>query len=348
MFGDQYKGDVAPTPTPAPETSEAPAPKGEPEPTEEEIIEGEPDETGEEPETETAPADTGEMPIATVSELVEHLEENLGGELPPNWFDTLKMSFNVDGMPTEATIKELVDSYQLRGAAEHRFETAKAIAQKESETWAAKQQQLDGQFNVLAELIQAQEASLERDVRAIDPSLRETDPAEWGARQLEFGQRHAQITQAKANAIARYNANAEAQKTDADTRRARIEAEQNEVLLQKLPEWREPQKAQQEKVQIADYLMRQGFTPTDLSNLLDHRQVLMARKAMLYDQTRGQADAAKKRVAVVPKVMKPGAPKAQEQIASDRINALKAKMEKSGSFDDALAYRLATKRGASR
>jgi hypothetical protein len=336
MFGPAYVGEVGKakpeeTAPPPEDANEGAAPEVE------EPAEGEP--VGE-PEEETAPTeDAGEMPIATVSELVEHLEAD------PSWFDGLKMSFNVDGMPTEATIKELVDSYQLRGAAEHRFETAKAIAQKESEVWAAKQQELDGQFQVLAELIQAEEQTLERDVRAIDPSLRDTDPAEWAARVTEFQHRRGHIDQMKVNAVAKHRSNAEARTKEFDNWKAKTQQEQNEILLQKLPEWREPQKAETEKVQIADYLIRQGFTQGDLSNLIDHRQVLMARKAMLYDQSRGQVDAAKKRVAKVPKVMKPGAPKPTEQRAAERLQGLKAKLEKSGSIEDAVAYRLA-KRGA--
>jgi hypothetical protein len=68
---------------------------------------------------------------------------------------------------------------------------------------------------------------------------------------------------------------------------------------------------------------------------------------MLYDESRGQVDTARKRVASVPKIMKPGAPKPREQLAAEKLQGLKAKLEKSGSLDDALAYRMA-KRGVSR
>jgi hypothetical protein len=151
----------------------------------------------------------------------------------------------------------------------------------------------------------------------------------------------------KANAVAKHRANAEVRTNEFNAWKAQTQQEQNEILLQKLPEWREPARAETEKVQIADYLIRQGFNQADLSNLIDHRQMLMARKAMLYDQSRGQVDAAKKRVAKVPRIMKPGAPKPTEQLASEKLQKLRSRLENSGSIDDAVAYRLA-KRGAQR
>jgi heme-binding NEAT domain protein len=63
----------------------------------------------------------------------------------------------------------------------------------------------------------------------------------------------------------------------------------------------------------------------------------MARKAMQFDKG-GQAkvSAAKKKVAKVPKTMKPGAPKPQEQINQEQVAKHKAKLKKSGKLDDAM------------
>jgi hypothetical protein len=185
------------------------------------------------------------------------------------------------------------------------------------------------------------------DERAVDPKLRDEDPAEWSARQTEFNQRRAIIAKMKRDTVEGYRASLEAQATEAQAIRDQFKAEQNSALLEKLPEWRDTQRADAEKEKLASYALRSGFTSQDLDNLLDHRQVIILRKAMLYDESRGQVDTAKKRVVTVPKIMKPGAPKPREQLASEKLEALKAKMQKTGSLDDALAYRLA-KRGVSR
>jgi hypothetical protein len=337
LFGSEYKGEV-PAPEPKPVETEEPKPvdteAGE-EPPIEEPTEGEEPEEGE----ETAPEeDKGETPIAALSELVEHYE------LDPDWALTLKVPVNVDGTPTEATIGDLIKSYQLTEAATNRLEAAKTIAQKESEAWAAKQQELETQFQVLAELIKHEEANLERDVKSIDPKLRDEDPAEWAARIQEFNARRGQIAQIKTATVDRYKAVAETRARESQALKDQFMVDQHKVLLEKIPEWKDQQKADVEKAEIADYLLHTGFAPQELSDLIDHRQVMIARKAMLYDKSRGQVDTAKKRVAKVPKIMKPSAPKPAEQLASERIQALKRRLDKTGSEQDALAYRLA-KRG---
>jgi hypothetical protein len=43
----------------------------------------------------------------------------------------------------------------------------------------------------------------------------------------------------------------------------------------------------------------------------------------------------------------PGAPKPTEQLASEKLQVLKSRLEKSGTIEDAVAYRMA-KRGAQR
>ena len=338
VFGSEYKGDVKPLqPEPKPtDTEEGEAP--------EEVTEGDlpeveaPDDVAE----ETAPEeDTGETPIATLSELVEHLEAD------PEWAQTLRVPVTVDGTPTEATIGELVKNYQLAEAAEHRLEAAKTIAAKESEIWAAKQQQAEEHVRVTAELVKAAEAALERDIKAVDPRLREEDPAEWSARVQEFQGRHGFIEKMKADTLASYHATTQARAAEFQQQKQAYTEQQRQVLLDKLPEWRDPDRATTEQVRLIDYLYHEGFAHEELENLVDHRQLLMARKAMLYDESRGQVDTAKKRVAKVPKIMRSGAPKSRDQLSSEKLQALKSKMEKSGSMDDAVAYRLA-KRGVSR
>lgn len=333
LFGNEYKGEVK---TPEEIDLEEPKPvdakADEVPPTEEE-----PTESGETPEEgETATEEgTGEMPIVAVSELLERFE------IPQDQFDGLKMHFNVDGMPTEATIKELVDSYQLREAAEHRLEKAKDYQAKQGEAWTAKNQEIEAQFQIAAGLVRAQEANLQRDIKAVDPKLRDEDPAEWAARRQEFNQRQAEIDQAKVEIVNQYRAVDAARVQEQQTALNQFKADQTQLLLQKLPEWQDETKANAEKNKIAQYALNNGYLPQELDNLFDHRYLITLRKAMLYDESRGQVDTAKKRVATVPKVMKPGAPKPAEQRASERIAALHAKAKKSGTVEDAIAYRMA-------
>ena len=83
------------------------------------------DEVVEEQETasEEAEASTDdEVEISSVTELVEHLEADT------EWFNNLKMPITVNGKPAEATLQQMVDSYQTQEAAQDRLEDAKQKA----------------------------------------------------------------------------------------------------------------------------------------------------------------------------------------------------------------------------
>ena len=112
-------------------------------------------------------------------------------------------------------------------------------------------------------------------------------------------------------------------------------AQQQEALLAKLPDWRDPAKAAAERVAIRDYLQSQGFEASELAHVTDARSVLMARKAMLYDQMVSKASAAAKKVATLPsRVVTPGAGESQNL---DKRGAQFQRLSKSGKAEDAAA-----------
>ena len=109
--------------------------------------------------------------------------------------------------------------------------------------------------------------------------------------------------------------------------------EQQRIIAAKLPEWKDEQKATAEKTAIRDYLIKQGFEAAELSNVTDARSVLMARKAMLYDQMVVKAAAAAKKVATLPnKAERPGGGESQ---TLDRRDAAFQRLSKSGRVEDA-------------
>jgi len=102
--------------------------------------------------------------------------------------------------------------------------------------------------------------------------------------------------------------------------------EQQRILADKLPEWRDPKRAQSEAREIESYLRGLGYQTEELNELVDHRAVLVARKAMLFDKlkaTQGQKAPAKPQAAPI----RPGAPANTNQRviaqkrAADRLRA---------------------------
>jgi hypothetical protein len=110
-------------------------------------------------------------------------------------------------------------------------------------------------------------------------------------------------------------------------------AEQHKQLVERLPEWSDAEKGPKLKSELSSYLRNEGFAEQELGNLADHRLVLVARKAMLYDRAQRERAALAKQVNV-PKVQKPGTttksnPNAEAtQAAFDRLS-------KTGRVDDA-------------
>lgn len=260
-----------------------------------------------EPESEVSkPPEGGEEDegesISSLSELIEHYE------LDPDWAQSLKVSVKVDGQPAEATLADLVKSYQIGEAAERRLEEAKSKAKAQTQELADKAQALESQYAVAAELVKGAERLLDQDTKSIDwARLREEDPAEYSAKRSEVAERRASIEQMKKNAVESYQNSAGERQQQFQAQLVERRQTEESALLEKHPEWKDADKAKDEKSKLAQYLMNEGFSKPEVANALDHRLILMARKAMLYDQAQSKTSAAKKKVAKVPKVMKPGA-----------------------------------------
>jgi hypothetical protein len=59
---------------------------------------------------------------------------------------------------------------------------------------------------------------------------------------------------------------------------------EQQKLQEKLPEWRDSKVQAGESRAIAEMLIQHGYSQEELGTLADHRALLLARKAMLYDK----------------------------------------------------------------
>ena len=194
-------------------------------------------------------------------------------------------------------------------------------------------------FAVAATLIQTIEESLNKETKSVDwAKLREDDPAEYSARQIEIGEKRKSIEKMKQDAREQYQRSVNQNQEQSQQAMQQHLIKEQEILLQKLPEWKSDEVAKTEKGRIADYLIKEGFAKEDLAHATDHRLIIMARKAMLYEQGQDKNKVLEKKVLRVPKVIKPGSPKPTEQINSEKLEKLRARMKQTGKESDALAY----------
>lgn len=271
-------------------------------------------------------------------QVVESLQELIEAqEWDPEWVQSLRVPVKVDGEQAEATLDDLVRSYQTQTAAEKRLEEAKAKAQ--AIKTEAQQQQESGkaQMAVLGQLMQAVEQNLQAQY---DPQemerLRKDDPAEWSARNAELGQKRQQLDQMKRQALGQYQQALQAQQQQEQQQRMQALQAEQEALLASLPAWREPETAKAEQTQLVGYLTDQGFSHDDVMGASDHRLIVMARKAMLYDQGQQATDVTSKKLKKVPKVLKPGAPKTNEERTRAKESDLQRKVRSARRPDAAL------------
>ena len=309
-FGPNFHGEVKqppaaepPEPSPGEEiaaaaepvepTQEAPESPQEPEQAQESVEV----ETTEQPEKE-------EVPISSLQQLIDH------SQYDPEWFNSLEVEVKVDGETSKASFRDVVKSYQISSAAEKRLNDAKEKAKTQYQALADKQQELEATMSIAAEVLERQKARIADEEKSVDwAALRTADPAEWSAKQTEFANRKAAVD---TEILSVHQALQQKQQKDLqEIEQTRVQSLQNEAnaLLEKLPEWSDSEVAEREKGEVSDYLMSLAFSPEEVARASDHRLVIMARKAMLYDKAKSKTEPAKKKLVTVPKTLKPGVSK---------------------------------------
>ena len=97
----------------------------------------------------------------------------------------------------------------------------------------------------------------------------------------------------------------------------------------------DPVKGRQETAALTRYLIDTGYRQEELSRLVDHRDFVLARKAMLYDRLMANREKVKETVAALPRVQKPGTARGSRTGAAERRAKLMTRLERSGRTEDA-------------
>jgi hypothetical protein len=168
--------------------------------------------------------------------------------------------------------------------------------------------------------------------------LAQTDPAQWVAKQQEMAQKSALLNQVQQHHLAIE----QMKKNEADKSRIDSLRENEAKLLDMLPEWKDPTKRSAEERGIANALISMGYTPDELNELIDHRAVLIARKAWLYDQAQAVKAKQVKAPATPPKAVKPGNANTNPQTPQkQRIEQLAKRAQRTGRTEDVASLLLA-------
>lgn len=159
------------------------------------------------------------------------------------------------------------------------------------------------------------------------------NPAEWAAKR--------QAVETRARELA----------TIEQERQSVLEQSHREQLLksqQKLeeaiPEWKDQAKRTELQKKLAKTGEAYGYTPQELSQLVNHRDILVLKDAMAYrEMMAAQKSAAEKKVAppTTQRVIKPAA-RSDNTSPNERVKALQTRARRSGKESDAVNAVLAT------
>jgi hypothetical protein len=297
----------------------------------------------EQPETvdqeveESVEEEVSEGEEEVVTEDTESQEEVDFSEDEPeeeSYEDVSTYKVKASGEEKEVTIDELIKNYQL--GADYTKKTQEIAEQRKAIEEGMKEVSESKQVRDLySQRLQAVEEFLQKQVTDATPQdlaeLKENDP-------VGYAVKIAEITEKKENLSAVQQERAKiAQQQQLDQKRFLQQkvVEEAQKLSQILPEFSDPNKGEQLRNEIRAYGKSVGFTDAEMSNVIDHRHVLMLRKAQLYDQLQKNKPNVTKKVNSAPKMVKSGN-KVDPSNRDVRKRSM-AKLKQTGKVRDAVA-----------
>lgn len=266
----------------------------------------------------------------------EHDEPAEEDGTPQDDAQTEYFTVKVDGKEERVTRDELLAGYQKDR--DYRLKTAKlaeerkALESQRSEIEAARaeRQQLAAKLSNVIPALEKQIADKFQNVDWV--KLARENPAEWAQMRAEFDAHIGQLEHAKAEKARADQAHAEEFQR---TYQQRLKDE-GEKLREKIPEFADETKGAKLRADLKGFLKESGLTDTEISGIVDHRMVVIARDAMLYRAAQKSKAQAAQAANVAPKVQRPGA-SPRTDVKADIRRAAIQKVAKTGSVEDAAA-----------
>lgn len=233
----------------------------------------------------------------------------------------------INGEEKEVPLSELLKGYSLES--DYRIKTSQAAEQtRAAQAQAQQAAQERQQYAQALQTYQKQLATMQP--QAPDPQLIESDPVGYLRQQQAYSGWQQQMQQAQWE---QQQLSQREQQEQGKAYQDRIAKEQ-EALFTAIPEWRDEAKAKAGKAELAAFLQKTGYSMEEVAQAVDHRAILMARKAMLYDQIITQQKAAATKVAALPPKA-PQRPGSGETSPTDGRTSAMKNLKATGSIDAA-------------
>ena len=292
--------------------------KGQPEKKPEEP-KAEPSETPEKQEVQESQAES-EATNEQVTENTETEETTTELQEEPNLHQV-----KVQGQEIEVSLDELKAGYSRDS--DYRQKTHNlGIEKRELDTQKESfRQTYDNRLSELNELIATADATVRQEQGSEDlQKLWEEDPTAAARLDYQMRQRNRQLDDVR-------NKAREAQTKQYED----FLGTQRELAAQKIPEYNDPNKADQFKINMRNSLRGYGFNDQEIGQLADHRFLMVAKDAMSYKSLKDKKPIVQKKVANAPKVVKAGVAKSSTSSGREQIRNKINRLGKTGHLKDA-------------
>ena len=267
-------------------------------------------------------------------EFVDEVAEAAGMDTE-EFLANIRVKTKVDGEDGEVTLAELVKGHQLESSFTRKNQQWIEQKKAETEKLESERSKLTDHFQLAVSAFEMAQQQLMSDFEGINwNELQQSNPAEWSAKRQQFGERQARLNQARQQSQQQIEQRLAQQKAEeAEATNQRLDRE-HKILLDKVPAWTDEKVREQEATEVAKYLSSVGFDESEISNLNDHRLVVLARAAMgQQGPSKKQLELAKKKVNETPRLVKPGTrPQSNGAITAAQKATQRAK--RSGDTDD--------------
>lgn len=244
--------------------------------------------------------------------------------------DDAPITIEVDGKQVPLTKAQIAEAYKNGLRQSDYTQKTMALAEQrkaaEAETLKAQQERQTYAQNLTKSAAQL-EGALQEQAKIDWDALLVQDPVEF-IKQKHLEQKRQAELQKITQGLQQITEQTKSEQ--AAQHQAHLTAQQQE-LLAKLPEWKDEAKAKSEREALKSYLTEAGYDKSAIDNISDHKAVVLARKAMLYDQMMSKAQAAAKKVSNLPqRVERPGV---SNEVNDDSRKAAMRRHSQEGTLD---------------
>ena len=282
-----------------------------------------------------------EAPIEGQAEEPVEVEDESGEEVPEEEYedDTSEDSseepeaktfkVKVGGQELELSEDELVN-YAQQGAdytrkTQQLAEQRKALEAEAESVMQAKQLRdaYAERLQMIEQMLSAQESNEDLE------GLKEVDPIGYAVKVAEMQQKEKQLQAVKSER----ERIAQEQQAEYRENMQKYLATQAQELAKAIPDYADPEKGEALRGDLRKFARSVGFSDEDLSNVVDHRQVLTLYKAMQYDKLQQAKPQVTKRVSEAPKTLKSGS--GVKTTDHDKMKRAKNQLRSTGRVRDA-------------